>query len=219
MARWKRLALLALPFVVVPVAVRLMVPRWGRSIAHVLSDVVGAPPLHAPPPAALDVPGATYRSDLELTGGPRAEVVDASAPVGGRGAQGTHGGVRGPVDAGGAADDGGTIALFVPASVVQRTLDDQGSHIRGRTARNVEGKPIGVRLTGIDAARVGLHDGDLIVAIDGTPTPDDDIATDAALSAVAKGRSRIQATLLRGARKIDLTVELPDMPAEPVPRR
>ena len=51
------------------------------------------------------------------------------------------------------------------------------------------------------------------------PTPDDDIATDAALSAVAKGRSRIQATLLRGSRKIDLTVELPDMPADPVPRR
>ena len=214
--------LLALPFVAVPVVVRLMVPRWGRSIAHALSDVVGAPPPLAAPPVRGDVPGAAARSDAEIAGGPRADLVDASAPAGGRGAQGTRGARgagQGPGDAGVAPDDGGTIALFVPASVVQRTLDDQGSHIRGRTARNVEGEPIGVRLTGIDAARVGLHDGDLIVAIDGTPTPDDDVATDAALSAVAKGRSRIQATLLRGARKIDLTVELPDMPADSVPRR
>jgi hypothetical protein len=213
--RWKPVVLLVLPFVAVPVLMRLMAPRWASSIAHVMYDVVAAPPR----PPSGNAPHAVDVSDVETAPDPRPELgVDASAPASVRGLAGARGTRGGPGDAG-AADDGGTIALFVPASVVQRALDDQGSHIRGRTARNVEGKPIGVRLTGIDAARVGLHDGDLIVAIDGTPTPDDDIATDAALSAVAKGRSRIQATLLRGSRRIDLTVELPDMPAEPVPRR
>src|SRR6266498_3880683 len=106
---------------------RVRIPRWGDAIASAIYDAVGAPPkgepvAESPPPPEEPVdagpPDAAPVKRVAVT-----KVADAAAEP---------------------ADDGGTFTLFVPAAVVQRTLDDHASRIRGRTARNEAGKPIGV---------------------------------------------------------------------------
>ncbi len=142
---------------------------------------------------------------------PEAELVpDLAAPVIAAGAvdSGAARVAARVVDAG-PKDDGGPITLYVKADAVDRALASQGKNVRGRTARGPDGKPIGVRLTGVSQFGVGLQDGDLIVAIEGKPTMDDDTATDVVLSAIGQGKSVIHAKLVRGARPIDLTLEVP----------
>jgi hypothetical protein len=99
----------------------------------------------------------------------------------------------------------------------QRAIDDDGRTIRARTTRGPDGRPAGARLTGVEGAGLGLHDGDVIVSVDGKPTPDDDSATDAALSAVARGATSLKATLTRGGHPFDVLLDLPVAPVNPGP--
>jgi hypothetical protein len=201
--RW---LLLALPFLLVGVWMRVRVPRWGDAIAEAIQDAVGAPPPEKPGPPEPDVP------DMSSA----APVIDAGVAVDPRVDGGAVRAAAKVVDAG-PKDDGGPLSLYVKSDVVDKALAKYGKNVRGRTARNAEGRPIGVRLTGITPAGVGLLDGDLIVAIDGQTTMDDDTATDVVLGAIAHGKSVIHAKLLRGERPIDLTVEVPLDAADQAP--
>ncbi len=121
-------------------------------------------------------------------------------------------------------DDAGTpdpsettpLAVTIPAGVAQRAIDDQGAHIHASTSLGADGKPGGIRLTGVSGLAVGLRDGDLLVSLEGEDVATDTAATDVALSAIARGRTRLQARALRGERPVAITVELPPVP---VPRR
>jgi len=194
--RW---LLLALPFLLVGVWTRMRVPAWGDAIARAIHDVAGAPPGSAKagePEAAIDAPPPDLVGDADA--GVAAEArVDAGARA-----------IAKALDAG-PKDDGGPITLYVKSDVVDKALAKYGKGVRGRTARDAAGRPIGVRLTGITPAGVGLVDGDLIVALEGQPTMDDDTATEVLLTAIGRGKNVIHAKLLRGARPIDLTVEVP----------
>jgi S1-C subfamily serine protease len=98
--------------------------------------------------------------------------------------------------------------------MVQHAIDDQGAHIRAKTTR-VDGKPAGIRLTGVSGLGVGLRDGDVIVAVEGEPALDEDAATDIALSTILHGGSTLRATAMRGSRLVAITAELPPAPPPP----
>ena len=105
--------------------------------------------------------------------------------------------------------------LHIPASKVQHAIDDGGRSMHARTVYGPDGKPAGTRISGVNNAGAGLRDGDIIVSIDGKPTMDDDAATDAALSVVARGDSVLHARLTRDGQPFDVTVELPLAPINP----
>ena len=93
---------------------------------------------------------------------------------------------------------------------VQRAMDAAGETMHARTTRDADGKAAGVKLTGVSNARFGLEDGDVIVAVDGKPTMDDDRATEIALDVLGRGDPTLRAVVMRGDTPIDVTLELPN---------
>jgi hypothetical protein len=203
MRGWWWAALLALPFVGVALLGHVLVPRWGDALARRLKAA------SALVPASSSAPAGDTRVDP-------GDIVSITVPdldagvIEDAGAAREAGARRGSVasrDAG-----SGALSVFVPAAAVQRAIDDGGKHIRGRTVRGPDGKPVGVRLTGVSGAKLGLQDGDIVVAVEGQATPDDDRATDVALSAIARGANRLHATVMRGDVPIQVTLDLPLAP-------
>jgi hypothetical protein len=197
----KRWLWLAIPFAVVGVGSRALVPSLGDAIARALSTTVrempsvnagaGAAIVDALPLVLPDAGAGAGADDALDAGATKSAARDASA-----------------ARAGGGDADGGRLTAYVPLASVEKALDDQGQSLRGRTLW-AGGKSRGVRLTGVSGMGVGLKDGDIIVAVDGQPAMDDDTATDLALAVVARGDRVLHATLLRGDRPIDVTLELP----------
>jgi hypothetical protein len=175
--RRRAAAALAAPFLLL-FAARLVasdraVPAWGDAIGRHLASVVRAFPWIVPPPLPASRPQAA-----------------ASAPVlPGRGGGGSF---SPPGDA-----TGPTIAVRVPALLVQRAIDEIGVHVRGKEAFGPGGEPIGVRLTGVTSLGLGLRDGDRVVAVEGEATRDEASVTDAALAAIARGAAELHVTALR----------------------
>ena len=188
--------LLGLPFVIVAIGSRAFVPALGDRLARAVREVAGvvslrATPRRAPTPAPIPDPNPNASADGSAGTGKRAPDSGAhavaSAPPG---------------------------PLRIPAARVQRALDDAGRTIRARTTYGPDGKPMGARVTGVNGAGLGLRDGDIIIAVDGKPTLDDDAATDAALSVVARGESILHARLTRDGQPFDVTLELPLAPLD-----
>jgi hypothetical protein len=202
----KRAALLAAPFVLVGIASRLLVPRWGDAIARDVRDVVALVPRVAPRAPEADPPPDTAPP---AGGVPAAPDADAGALPDAQAKPGTPM-AKAPREAGA---PGRRLAVHVPAAAVQRAMDDGGTHIKGRTVRGPDGKPAGVKLMGVSGAHLGLQDGDVIVSVDGRPTMDDDTATEIALAAIGRGASTLHAVVLRGDQPIDVTLDLPLEPA------
>ena len=193
-------ALLAAPFLLVVVVARLAVPAWGDRIARRASSVVAALHLGRPaslPKAALP-PDPPASATLQSAGAIESQG-DAGSPEGGRAR---------PRDASPGSPPA-PVAVRVTAATVQWAIDDRGAHIHAKTTRGTDGRPAGIRLSGVSALGIGLRDGDVIVAVEGEPALDEDAATDLALSAIARGRSTLHATAMRGDRPFPITAELP----------
>jgi hypothetical protein len=195
--RWRTALLLALPFVIVAIGSRAFVPALGDRIARMARGVAMIAPLHpfrrAPDPTPYASP--TPNADPNATSTPT-----PNATPNGKIAQATAAPPPGP--------------LRIPAAKVQRAIDDAGRTIRARTTYGPDGKPMGARVTGVNGAGLGLRDGDIIIAVDGKPTLDDDAATDAALIVVARGESVLHAKMTRDGQPFDVTLELPLAPLD-----
>jgi hypothetical protein len=217
--------LLALPFVAVLGAARWLVPWLGDKIARDVAEVVRvARPVSAPsapsaasaPPPPVspdDVPGPSASPSSPSTGdaSPSAPAAGSSARASKHPAPATHATASAEAE----GDAGPPKAIHIPAAAVQRAIDDAGKNMLARTVRGPDGQPAGVRLTGVSGAGVGLRDGDRVVAIDGRATLDDDTATDVALGAIARGRSSLRVSLMRGDQPFEATVDLPLAPPLP----
>jgi hypothetical protein len=210
---------LLLPFVAVGAATRAAVPRVGDAVARALRDGARALQMARPrrlPPKPEPQFVVPSRDVIALDAG----AVGAGAPSlagdkssrapGMSGAQGSP--PMPPPQAVAAAPLG---PVHIGADAVQRAIDDDGRSIRARTTRGPDGRPAGARVTGVNGAGLGLRDGDVIIAVDGKPTMDDDAATDAALSAVARGASVLHATLTRDGQPFEVVLDLPLAPAKP----
>ena len=195
-------ALLAVPFLLIALVARVAVPAWGDRIARRASTLVTA--LHLARPAATSrrapAPDPFPPSAPEDVGAPE-DPADAALP----GVAPRKRDVARP----------GPVAVRVPAATVQWAIDDRGAHLHARTARGADGRPAGIRLSGVSGLGLGLRDGDTIVAVEGEPALDEEAATDIALSAIARGGATLHATVMRGERTFPITAELPLAPGVP----
>src|SRR6185312_15600251 len=156
---WRAAALLALPFVVVAIWARARASSWGDAIAKGVKEVAWLEPsVTPPPPAPVDSSDVVALLDSLDAGAPSRDGVDAGAKRAAGGARAKDGGAP-----------SGRASVHVPAWAVEKAIEDGGNAIKGRTTYGADGKPAGVKLTGVSSAHVGLEDGDVIVAVDGKP--------------------------------------------------
>jgi hypothetical protein len=212
MKRWKQRSALALPFVIGALswcALRLAVAPVGDAIASSLVRVV--PPVASVTPEIAPeiapIPDPTDEQ-LESVGAlPRRVASQSGAPHRASGGEGT------PPSAP-AADGAPTLAslpvgdapkatIFVPAALVARALER-----RDVGATNAI-TPDGARLVGVSKYRTGLRDGDVVVSVAGTRTPNVSAMTTAALQAAGGVAPRITGRILRGDATITVVLELP----------
>jgi hypothetical protein len=213
--RWALLTLLLIaPFVVVGIAARVAAPSLGDAVARVVRDATRAIEPRRPRAGATGAKSGQVvatSNDVVLAPDAGASASGAPPPTVDRADRGQDGAQDAPRPAVPPAPVG---PVHIGSDAVQRAIDDDGRSIRARTTRGPDGKPAGARLTGVNGAGLGLRDGDVIVAIDGKPTMDDDAATDAALSAVARGDSVLHVTMTRDGQPFDVLLELPLAPTD-----
>lgn len=227
----RRRAAFALPFVVGPLALRALVAPLGD---HLAKDVaVIAPALatsvssSAASAAGPDVPFGGDPRVAEIAGlddgsglsaPPRRTAVLASpARRQGQGHDGRRDGrdareAREANDAG-ALRDGGADAsapratVVVPASVVSKAIERRD--VGAVNAVGPDGAAVGARLVGVSKYEVGLRDGDVVVSVAGTRTPNVATMTSVAMSAAAYGATHLRGTVQRGDTLVDVVLELP----------
>ena len=224
MKRWK-LSLgssaLALPLVIGALswcALRLAVAPVGDAIASSLARAVppaaSAAPATAPEnecasPSIAPIPDPTDEQ-LEAVGvlpqrvasrGPsalRAAPYDQAGNVANE---------EGPVAAASAPGDAPKATIFVPAAVVARALERRD--VGATNALSADGSQLGARLVGVGKYRTGLRDGDVVVSVAGTRTPNVSTMTSTAMQAAASGAPRISGRVMRGETSIVVTLEVP----------
>jgi hypothetical protein len=193
--------LLAIPFLLIVVVPRPFVPKWGDRIARRIASVVTSlhlgRPVAPPKPPSLPEIGTPVPEDVGAD-----NVADAAPPK--PNARPTEKASPPPA------------AVRIPPAKIQWAIDDRGAHIHTKTVRGADGKPAGIRISGVSGLGTGLRDGDVIVAVEGAPAMDEEAATDLALSAIARGSSTLHATAMRGDRSFPITAELP-LPSAPPP--
>ena len=221
MKRWKLSldpAALALPLVIGALswcALRLAVAPVGDAIASGLARAVppaaSAAPTAAPEsePSVAPIPDPTDEQ-LEAVGalprrvasrGPsahRASPADRAGDIANEG---------GPVAAASAPGDAPKATIFVPAAIVARALERRD--VGATNALTADGSQLGARLVGVGKYRTGLRDGDVVVSVAGTRTPNVSTMTSAAMQAAASGAPRISGRVVRGETSIAVTLELP----------
>jgi hypothetical protein len=96
--------------------------------------------------------------------------------------------------------------IVVPANVVARAIQQ-----RDITATNAT-KPDGAKLAGVGKYGVGLKDGDVVVSVNGTRTPNVGAMVAAGLGAAQAGASKISGKIVRGDATYAVVLELPRQP-------
>jgi hypothetical protein len=96
--------------------------------------------------------------------------------------------------------------IVVPANVVARAIQQ-----RDITATNAT-KPDGAKLAGVGKYGVGLKDGDVVVSVNGTRTPNVGAMVAAGLGAAQAGASKISGKIVRGEATYAVVLELPRQP-------
>jgi hypothetical protein len=104
-----------------------------------------------------------------------------------------------------AAKPKGTIV--VPASVVARAIDKKD--VSATNAVGPDGKPAGAKLVGVGKYKTGLKDGDIVIAVGGSPTPTVDTMVGVAIGAYASGADKLTGTIRRGEDTWSVVLEIP----------
>lgn len=206
---------MVLPFVFVALASRCSVAPLGDRIARGVAAVAPKPPPATEPPviivatpSSLDA-GTSGDDGDELAGRlpvippehhevrRRAEVAVRDAGAGASADGGTDGGVAAPI----------AKAFFVPVGAVTRALERRD--VGAQNAVLADGTPVGARLVGVSKYGTGLHDGDIVVSVNGTRTPNVNAMVSAAMGAVSGGATRIGGRVLRGDATYGVILEVP----------
>jgi hypothetical protein len=70
-------------------------------------------------------------------------------------------------------------------------------------------KPPGAKLVGVGKYGTGLHDDDVVVSVEGKPTPNLQALVQAGMGAVTGGAPRITGKIVRGGSTYVVVIELP----------
>jgi hypothetical protein len=104
--------------------------------------------------------------------------------------------------------------LVVPASAVTRALARRD--VGATNALAPDGSPLGARLAGVSRYRTGLRDGDVVISVGGTRTPNVAAMVAAGMGAASGNASRITGRIVRPEGTYAVVIELP-APSPPAP--
>lgn len=204
--RGGRAITLALPFLVLAVLLRTTVAPIGDAIAARIAR-------HAPRTSAEALPAPSALPT------PLPEDPDREPPRARRTASRRRDAAHEPRDPGDhpseavARGDGGAEPVrakgtfFVPRSVVVRALERRD--VGAVNAKGPDGTALGARLRGVSAYGTGLKDGDVVVYVEGTRTPNVDAMVGIAMRAAEAGASRLSGVVLRDGERFNVVLELP----------
>ncbi len=223
MKRWKQRSALALPFVIGALswcALRLAVAPAGDAIASSLVREIASAASPAPAPAAAPSIACAFPSiapipdptdeQLEAVGALPRRVASRERPAHRAALDDRARGLaneEGAVTAAPVPDGAAQATILVPAAVVARALERRD--VGATNALTVDGAPLGARIVGVGKYRTGLRDGDVVVSVAGTRTPNVSTMISAAMQAAANGAPRISGRVLRGETSIAVTLDLP----------
>jgi hypothetical protein len=182
---------LSLPFVLVAIGGRLLLPRMADSYVRALGEVA----LLAPD-AAVD---AGVRGDLEELADPDEATPSPNSPNLTRDNYIAHPGRRARRD--GSAPH----VIFITAQAAARAVRSKGVRVVPS-----HGAVPGVVLLGISPLGTGLEDGDVVTVIEGELTPDVDAAAAAVTRALGHSAKTIHGSLVRRGETYAVRVEIPD---------
>jgi hypothetical protein len=100
--------------------------------------------------------------------------------------------------------------LVVAASAVTRALARRD--VGATNALAPDGSPLGARLVGVSRYRTGLRDGDVVISVGGTRTPNVAAMVAAGMGAASGGASRITGRIVRPEGTYAVVIELPAQP-------
>ncbi len=192
---------LVFPFLALPLALRVVLPRIGDALARATLSLApsGSSSKGAVPPSEPPAP------ENEAVAGADDAVPEPSAlppPAAPRR-------VKSGRDAGSILRDAGARAtLFISAAVTTRALPLAAKGMRAVGVVLPDGTR-GIELHGVRPLRAGLEEGDVVISLEGRPTPTQEDALAAITSALAAHALTVHATLLRRGRPVDVTVEIP----------
>lgn len=185
----KRVFFLCLPFVLVAIGGRLLVPRMADTYVRALEEV---------PALAPDAGDAGARSDLQ-------ELADPDEPTPSPNA--ARGNYAMPAGRRARRDGSAPHVIFITAQAAARAVRSKG--VRVVPSHRVPG----VVLLGISPLQTGLEDGDVVTVIEGELTPDVDAASAAITRALGHGAKTVHGSLVRQGETYAVRVEIPDSTA------
>jgi hypothetical protein len=97
--------------------------------------------------------------------------------------------------------------IVIPASAVKKAIERKD--VGATSAKGPDGAPLGARLTGVGKYGLGLRDGDVVVAVQGTRTPTVQAMVGAAMGAASGGATRLSGRILRGGVAYAVVLEIP----------
>lgn len=185
---------LVAPFVILPLAARLMVGPIGDAIAVAVAKA--APAEAHVEDEGEEVPLFVERrgSSESAIGAPR-RVARWTAPAGS---------AKRPSPDAGPAAHGGTIV--VSASVIAKAIEDKKAS--ARDVVDADGKPFGAKLRGVGRYHAGLQDGDIVIEVGGVRVHSTSEMTEQGLKQAAGG-TKLTGKILRGETTYDVVLELP----------
>ncbi len=211
-----RRVLVALPFVLGPFALRCSVAPLGDALARAVIAAAPAPASAAasgvvvivPKPVleGVDPSPADFVDDENGTGtrAPDAIPLDGKKPSDTARDAGAHeAGVR----EAGAPEAAPSKVFVVPATAVARALERRD--VGAVNAIAEDGTPVGARLVGVSKYGTGLRDGDIVVSVAGTRTPNVSAMVSAGLGAIQSGATRLGGRVVRGNVTYGVVLEVP----------
>jgi hypothetical protein len=222
--RWKSRRALALPLAIGVLSwcgARLAIAPMGDAIAAKLARAVPKPPSPAPspepdpPPTQLGAPiPDPTDEELEAVGVvvPAPRRVASRSPTSHRATAGeepvaTNGADALPLAVAAPVDDAPKATIFVPATLVSRALERRD--VGATNARAPDGSALGARLLGVTKYRTGLRDGDVVVSVGATRTPNVSAMVSAAMQSASAGAPRISGRIMRGDAVFAVVLEVP----------
>lgn len=213
--RWK-LGALVLPFLFCTVGLRLGVRSMGDAIAR---DVAAAlpKPSHAPAPTPLNEDTDPSVSDAEgeepVMALPHRIAARGPAPhrretsVAAESASELAVGKDVDGDGGRPPSDAPRATFVVAAAVVAKAMARRD--VGAVNAVVPDGTALGAKLVGVSKYRTGLRDGDIVVSVAGTRTPNVETMVGAAMGAASRGGDRLAGRVVRGDATFAVVLELP----------
>ena len=189
---------LLVPFLALPLLLRFILPYLGDSLARGVAILALPVPLSA---ASRSHDEAGIGDDIDDPSEPR----EVSLPIVRSGS--SRGRVSPRTDAG-TLDAAARGSLYIRASTVTRRLPTAAKTVRAKSVVLPDGTR-GLELHGVLALRVGLKEGDVLVSLEGKPTPTQDVATSILTASIASHATAIHGTIVRGGGQVDVTVEVP----------